>query len=154
MECHDILSKNTKVDKKLIDTYLERYWEIRGTPEKNFPYYKRFQERIAALDLVRYVYSNSDINASYIREGWVYIVTNSAFPNCVKIGKAIDMDNRLKNMQTYDPFRQYICEHQFFVEDRHSTEIKIHSLLADRRLSGEWFDGTPEEIRNIISGIV
>ena len=37
----------------------------------------------------------------------VYIITNDAWPDWVKVGKAVSADDRLNGYQTSSPFRDY-----------------------------------------------
>ena len=42
-----------------------------------------------------------------IDEGEVYIIVNTAWPEWVKVGKAVNSDDRLNGYQTSSPFRDY-----------------------------------------------
>ena len=73
--------------------------------------------------------------------GSVYIINNTAWPEWIKVGKAIDAEDRLKSYQTSDPHRAYrLCYHTE-VENRHTAEVEAHKALElisdDRR--NEWF---------------
>lgn len=73
--------------------------------------------------------------------GCVYVMQNQAWPEWVKVGKAVDAEDRLKNYQTGDPYRSYTLLHYIHVNDRHTTEVQAHYLLedmADQRIN-EWF---------------
>ena len=43
-----------------------------------------------------------------IKEGSVYILGNPAWPDWVKVGMALDAEDRLNNYQTGGPFRDYV----------------------------------------------
>ena len=73
--------------------------------------------------------------------GCVYVIKNPAWPAWVKVGKAVDAEDRLNNYQTSDPFRSYILHHHIDVPNRHTTELKVHQeleLVCDDR-KNEWF---------------
>ena len=73
--------------------------------------------------------------------GCVYAIKNPAWPEWVKIGKAVDAEDRLSSYQTSDPFRSYILHHHIDVPNRHGTELKVHQeleLVCDDR-KNEWF---------------
>tara|TARA_B100000780_G_scaffold261638_1_gene214227 strand:- start:366 stop:890 length:525 start_codon:yes stop_codon:yes gene_type:complete len=74
-------------------------------------------------------------------KGDVYIITNKAWPEWVKIGKAIDATDRLKGYQTSDPFRAYELYHSVTKENRHTSELEaqkaLEALSKDRK--NEWF---------------
>lgn len=74
-------------------------------------------------------------------EGYVYIITNPSWKGWIKVGKAIDAEDRCKTYQTSSPFRDYkLCYSKFF-QDRQKAETKVHSLLRKdaKDIKGEWF---------------
>lgn len=79
--------------------------------------------------------------ASTIKEGYVYIITNKAWPEWVKIGMAIDAVDRLSGYQTSSPFRDYTLEHSVYSNDRRSSEKEAHKKAKRLALetSNEWF---------------
>jgi len=84
---------------------------------------------------------SSFVNYASSPEGDVYIITNKAWPEWVKIGKAIDAKDRLKSYQTGDPLRAYELYHSVAKENRHTAEVEAHKALEalseDRK--NEWF---------------
>ena len=74
-------------------------------------------------------------------KGDVYLITNVAWPEWVKVGKAGDATDRLKGYQTGDPYRDYVLYHSVTMDNRHTGEVKAHKALEalseDRR--NEWF---------------
>lgn len=73
--------------------------------------------------------------------GCVYVIKNPAWPQWVKVGKAVDAEDRLKSYQTSDPFRAYTLHHHIEVKDRHVAELQVHQeleLTSDAR-HNEWF---------------
>ena len=84
---------------------------------------------------------SSLVNYNASPKGDVYIITNKAWPEWVKIGKAIDAKDRLKSYQTGDPLRAYELYHSVAKENRHTAEVKAHKALEalseDRK--NEWF---------------
>ena len=84
---------------------------------------------------------SSLVNYNASPEGDVYIITNKAWPDWVKLGKAIDAKDRLKSYQTGDPLRAYELYHSVAKENRHTAEVKAHKALEalseDRK--NEWF---------------
>ncbi len=85
------------------------------------------------------------------REGQVYIITNPNFPEWVKVGMAVDSEDRLNGYQTSSPFRDYALFTCWLVTDRRSAESEAHSLLEKTYgRKGEWFNCTPEQARDSI----
>ena len=84
---------------------------------------------------------SSFVNYATSPKGDVYIITNKAWPEWVKIGKAVDAVDRLKGYQTSDPFRAYELYHSVTKENRHTAEVEAHKALEalseDRK--NEWF---------------
>ena len=73
-------------------------------------------------------------------EGEVYIITNKAWPEWVKVGMAVDSQDRLKNYQTSSPFRDYSLLYSYEVNDRRAGESAAHVRLAKECDNiNEWF---------------
>ena len=88
-------------------------------------------------------------------EGQVYVIVNPSFPEWVKVGMAIDSEDRLNNYQTSSPFRNYVLNYKWNVSDRRAAESGAHTELQklyERR--SEWFKCTPEQAQEVVSGIV
>ena len=88
-------------------------------------------------------------------EGQVYVITNPGFPEWVKVGMAIDSEDRLNGYQTSSPFRDYMLNYSWDVNDRRAAESEAHSELQklyERR--SEWFKCTPEQAQEVVSGLV
>lgn len=74
------------------------------------------------------------------KQGQVYILYSPAYPSWVKIGMAVDAEDRLKQFQTGSPYRDYILIKAYDTDDRRKAESEIHELL--RKTYGnrnEWF---------------
>ncbi|MAI39638.1 MAG: hypothetical protein CL599_19225 [Alteromonas sp.] len=74
------------------------------------------------------------------KDGYVYIVTNPAWPEWVKIGSAMDADSRCRGYQTSSPFRDYIVVYRVYTKDRLAAEhnaFEHAEKLTDRH--NEWF---------------
>lgn len=76
--------------------------------------------------------------------GWVYVVTNKAMPDMVKIGFSTK-DPELRARQfgdggTASPY-PYTVEYDVLVDNPRIVEQRTHADLADKRISGnrEWF---------------
>lgn len=73
-------------------------------------------------------------------EGEVYIITNPAWEGWVKVGMAVDSQDRLKNYQTSSPFRDYTLLYSYEVNDRRAGESAAHARLAKECDNiNEWF---------------
>ena len=76
-----------------------------------------------------------------IKEGYVYVITNKAWPGWVKIGMAIDAEDRLNGYQTSSPMRDFVLEHAVESNDRRKSEKEAHTRALPLSLDskGEWF---------------
>ena len=76
-----------------------------------------------------------------VAEGEVYAVMNTAWPEWIKVGKAVDADDRCRGYQTSSPFRDYKIIARLDTENRHLKESHMHKVFehfAEER-RGEWF---------------
>jgi len=72
------------------------------------------------------------------KDGCVYVITNPAWPDHVKIGCALNPRSRLDNYQTGSPFRDYELEHFEYFEDRRAAEQTLLAQLGASQALGEW----------------
>ena len=99
-------------------------------------------------------------NYKQIKEGYVYAISNSAWPNWIKIGMAIDAEDRLSSYQTSSPMRNYKLVHSVYCEDRSESERSAHILAARKAIipwskqdNGEWFNITESQAREILKEV-
>jgi len=59
------------------------------------------------------------------KPGFIYIIRNDAFPDYMKIGQTVNVDNRLVNFQTSDPNRGYYVVHSRKFDDVGAAERLI-----------------------------
>ena len=84
-------------------------------------------------------WSHSKIEST--EQGDVYVITNSAWPEWVKVGKASIAEDRLNGYQTSSPFRDYKIVAKLATEDRHMKEREMHKIFEHfaKERKGEWF---------------
>ena len=75
------------------------------------------------------------------KEGYVYIITNPAWGGWLKIGMAIDAEDRCNSYQTSSPFRDFKLVSKEYFNNRMKAERAMHSVLKVVSLdnNGEWF---------------
>jgi len=90
-----------------------------------------------------------------IKEGYVYAITNPAWPGWVKIGMAIDANDRCNGYQTSSPFRDYSLEHMVLSNNRRKAEAQAHKAAAKtaKEVRGEWFKIDIEQAKTILNNI-
>ena len=86
-----------------------------------------------------------------IKEGYVYAIRNAAWPEWIKIGKAVDAEDRLNGYQTSSPMRDYELIHSVYFDDRNKAERDAHKV-AERKgeRKGEWFKITEEQSLEVL----
>lgn len=77
-----------------------------------------------------------------MKSGYLYIITNDAFPNWVKIGTTWNLKERLHVYQTGDPFRRYKIVYSLHHPEFRIAEKKIKSLMKPfaKRIINEWYE--------------
>ncbi len=88
-------------------------------------------------------------------EGYVYIICNPCWSNWVKVGMAVDAEDRCNQYQTSSPHRDYkLCYNKYF-KDRRSAEKKVHEKLKkiSTKYKGEWFKISVKEAKEIVNKI-
>lgn len=98
-------------------------------------------------DLLKIIHKQNNYSANNISAGYVYAIGNPAWADYVKIGSAIDVDDRLNSYQTSSPKRDYYLIDYYFVLDRRKEESYLHSLYSDKEY--EWCKTTVNEIKKI-----
>lgn len=90
------------------------------------------------------------------RKGYVYAIVNPAWPEWVKIGMAIDVDDRCSSYQTSSPFRDYEVLYSGYVEDRRKAERACHKkaekVSEDRQ--GEWFKLDHAKVQDVMRPVL
>ena len=99
--------------------------------------------RYANISLMSILYGRNGMAAKGMRAGYVYAITNPAWPDYIKIGSAVDVYDRLNSYQTSAPNRDYSLERYIFVEDRLAVERALHNKFTAQ---GEWVKATLEDV--------
>ena len=90
-------------------------------------------------------------------EGYVYIISNKAWSNWYKVGKAVSADDRLNGYQTSSPYRDYELLYAVAVENRHQAEAQAHKKLKEisehEHYSGEWFNIALDKIKEVLDTV-
>tara|TARA_R100001198_G_C5222533_1_gene204181 strand:- start:880 stop:1404 length:525 start_codon:yes stop_codon:yes gene_type:complete len=88
-------------------------------------------------------------------EGEVYIITNPAWKGWIKIGMAIDSEDRCKGYQTSSPLRDFKLKFKKYFDDRRIAEQTAHSLCAKKadKRKGEWFKLDVKIAKDIINNM-
>jgi predicted GIY-YIG superfamily endonuclease len=76
-----------------------------------------------------------------MKSGYLYIITNEAFPGWVKVGTTTNLTTRLHTYQTGDPFRRYKVVYSVYHPEFREAEKKINEVMKHFALEikGEWY---------------
>lgn len=87
------------------------------------------------------------------REGFLYVVSNIAWPGFIKIGRALDYEDRLNTFNTGDPMRRYKLEFIWYFRDRYTAEREAQRLMLPWWRGGEWYLAPVDEAVACIKSI-
>ena len=75
-------------------------------------------------------------------QGEVYIISNPSWKGWIKVGMAIDAEDRCKQYQTSSPLRDYKLEFKKYFNDRRKAEHLAHTICDEKstKRKGEWFE--------------
>jgi len=77
-----------------------------------------------------------------MKSGYLYIITNDAFPGWVKVGTTFNLKERLHVYQTCDPFRRYELVYSLHHPEFRQAEKKIKETMKHfaREIKNEWYN--------------
>lgn len=102
-----------------------------------------------------YVKKFRKIPAKEINEGFLYLISNPAWPEQLKVGISVDLKKRLSSYQTYSPLRDFVLDSYEFVLNKREYEKDIINRYSTDIDLGEWISKATakhiiEELRNSI----
>jgi len=127
-----------EVTETLIQDYYFAYAIVNNkTKGTGTPSNSKLARRLAGTNLLKENIKRG-VKSTDIKAGFVYLISNQAFPLHYKIGVTFDILKRLASYQTYSPYRDYKIEKYDFVEDKFKIESQLlnHPLIC--REQGEW----------------
>lgn len=108
------------------------------------------KERMRKLRVSRL---HDKVDALYYKpkHGYVYIINNRNFPGWIKVGCALDADDRLSSYQTSSPHRNYKLKWARKTNNKLDAERQAHECLGKLvERKNEWFKMTTREaVRNL-----
>jgi len=78
-------------------------------------------------------------------QGYIYILECEGF---YKIGLSKNVERRKKQLD-FTPFKSKIIFKSPLMEDIYSVEEQLHIFYEKKRVKGEWFKLSPEDIEEI-----
>lgn len=145
-----------EVTQSIIDEYYNIYHKCFGkTGKKNKNNNVKYAKKLAGITFMKINIEreNQEIKINRSKKpkcGILYIISNPAFPGMYKIGMTRDLDKRLSQYQTADPYRRYKVEVCKFVYDVVKEEKELLETLKTNVVKGEWV--STEKIKEIFIG--
>lgn len=89
---------------------------------------------------------------------YVYLIKCRSVPEYHKVGVALDVENRMAQLQTGSPF-ELVVEDCFAFDNAEIVERAIHQAWKNKRVRGEWFEmptalGDFQSICQMLGGLV
>lgn len=79
-------------------------------------------------------------------KGWVYVISNKAIPDLVKIGYSTkDPELRAAELNNTGTPHPYAVDYELLIIEPYQVEQKTHRLLSEKHEAKEWFRCSPEE---------
>lgn len=128
-----------QVSEIMIQEYIKTYHMLYGKTNKATATTSnaKFARRLAGRTLV-HLNASRGANVRSIRAGLIYLIENPAYVEHYKIGITIDIEKRLSQYQTYDPYRRFKVVKYDFVLDKSLAEKEILSSKTINDGLGEW----------------
>lgn len=146
----DVISKQREflITEELLEEFNRTYVKLSGTSGNQTGREARFNKKLAALSFVKFKVDNK----LKLLEGFVYVISNKAWPGYYKIGMSKNPKLRLSQYQTYSPLRDYKLHHWSFWYDRSIGEEFVH-LLHKSTLDHEWVQIKESKLNKELSAI-
>lgn len=148
----------TGIDFRITDKFCEDYFykyiydstKIAFIPMNSKEHDKTISRQVnyVKLTMLKLKYMRNGERSKGIKEGFVYMITNPAFPDWVKIGSTVDVYDRLDTYQTYSPHRDYRIESYYFSYDRYAEESMYHKRYESKN---EWIEKTSELMNDFMN---
>jgi len=74
-----------------------------------------------------------DLDSSLSRGKYVYVLTNDAYPNLCKIGKAINPESRINGINSAGTVSEWVLRYALPVTDDYKVENLVHRHFAEFR---------------------
>ena len=84
-------------------------------------------------------------------KGWVYVISNKAMPNLVKVGHSMkDPKARAQKLDHTGVPHPYVVEYEVLMEEPFEAEQQVHQILSPYVERKEWFCCSIEEAVDVI----
>lgn len=97
---------------------------------------------------------NASMYKDDLSAGYVYCVYSPTFPEFIKVGKTVNLQKRLVQYNTSNPYSDFIflSVSEFCLNSSEIETAIINVLGKNNSLVGrEWFENTPENIDTVVA---
>lgn len=86
------------------------------------------------------------------KRGYVYLIENPAWVGWLKVGMAVDAEDRCNSYQTGSPYRDYNLLFKKFFKNKNAAESKAKAILEKKatEFNSEWFKIKLDKAINVI----
>ncbi len=92
----------------------------------------------------------SGVPATTIKEGFIYIASNPAFPARYKIGRTLEPYDRLRAFNVLCPDKNWRLEGWYASKDMRKAEESLLNLLNSENCQGEWTGRKLDIIKSVM----
>ena len=122
---------------------------------------KKTKRTISHVGLWKHIINNTELdfvnlcNKQMKIEGYVYVMINPAWDGWVKVGMAVDPEDRCASFQTSSPYRDYEIYYTKKFTNKSKAETLAHELLRTEssEYHKEWFKITQDKAQQIIESL-
>ena len=97
-----------------------------------------------------------ELGESRSDSGFLYVITNPTFSGWCKIGITHNIESRLRQYQTGDPFRSYEVVFSDIIDNKRLIESQIKQFCTNRTIEirGEWYKLPVSEASGLVTKMV
>lgn len=127
---------------------------VQSCIKEDRPFCTASKEKTKSLECLVRLLKKGDNVVDDVTDHYVVYLLNS--DNKTKIGIAKSITNRIKLLQTGNPYKITLVSQQKYESESLAREVErqLHALYQSKKLVGEWFDLTTTEIENAIRILV
>lgn len=147
-ELSKVYQGNFKITEDVLKTYNKIYTgsEYDSCKKKNQLIHNR---RMKFLNIIKHKRFN-EVPATSIKEGFIYVASNPAFPARYKIGRTLEPYDRLNSFNILCPDKNWKLECWYASKDMRKAESSLLRLLSSDNCQGEWTGRKLDIVKSVI----
>lgn len=145
-----------EITEQHLRAYLSTYHRLFGSTNKSTTNKTntKFARRLAGRTILNVLF-NRGAKFTDVDSGLIYLIENPSYPLHYKIGVTIQLNKRLAQYQTYDPYRAFSVAKYDFTIDRYAKEKELLKYPDIYNEQGEWVlrDNAKEVFEKLITNV-